>query len=210
MNLIKRGLICCVCIWLVFYNSLILVNAQNYIDSTEVQRRVTELSSKYNVQVEVLETSESEDITEEELQQELEKLEEMLKVLTTSFYVEEPSEGGAMLNSMARVMEINKTYTTYAYLTNSLLAGAQIELSCNAKINIGSGEFMSISNISTRQYGGANYFVSWTQTGSGFSYINGGTQASVWANGTLVTEVDILGRSRMTLDHTIMMTINAN
>ena len=90
--------------------------------------------------------------TEAEIAAELEKLEEAFKALKPIVYgkVFVDIEDGYRPQ-----WTYNRTYTTYANASNPGGGNATIELKCDTVISGGSQEFISISNVRTRQYGPA-------------------------------------------------------
>lgn len=190
---------------MLFCQMNILAEAQEYYVCKEViAEQIEKICKENGVDFELVSYDDSKKYTIEEVNRTLNALEDSLKNTDRVHYTHVET------STSARVMEANKTYTSYAYASNGVTGGATLEISCNAKINMGSISFMSISNIATRQYGSATNFVSWNQTGSSYSYLEGGRKAQVEATGTLVTEMDILGvRHRETADQVMRMVISA-
>ena len=204
--IINKLMALCMCIMLFLQGAIPIMAQEQYVSKEVVLERVESLCEEYDVTIEFVSYNDSLMYTIEEVDKELERLEEDLKQYQKYhyIYVNDP------VNINSRVMELDKTYTSYVYADNGLSGGAQIEISCDAKINLGSISFISVKNISTRQYGIATNFVSWTQNDSYYSYLEGGRLAEVVAEGTLVTEMELLGqRTRYTYDHVIGMIINA-
>lgn len=189
-------------------NSIAHAKETVYVDNEQITFQINELYNKYNMGYEFISYEGTKQYTLEEVNIELSKLEDTLKNISIVEY----SYVNMFDNNeiTPNVMEITKNYTTYGYADNGITGGAQIELTCTAKINLGSNSFMSISNISTRQYGSATNFISWTHKSSSYSYEEMGRHARVEAEGTLVTELTILGvKHRTTNDHIIGMVIAA-
>ncbi|MPM31885.1 hypothetical protein SDC9_78442 [bioreactor metagenome] len=99
-----------------------------------------------------------------------------------------------------------RNYMYYTTLSNGLSGQAEIETKINATEDVQSGNFISLNSVTTRQYGTAINFVSWTQNShnlkiSSVNYLISGT-----IDGTLTTEyvVSATGtRVRVTKDHLI-------
>lgn len=86
-----------------------------------------------------------------------------------------------------------------------------MEISCIGSIHDGTITFSNIRNISSRQYGIANGFVSWTQNSSAKIISSDKKTATVSVNGTLTTKSTFLGSNiTYTYDHVIGMTIKAS
>lgn len=176
-----------------------------FVPVEQIIQEIVQIYEKYGVTYDLVEYDDTVKFTREELDLELEKLDEAFANYEYYYNAGEAKVGYSSLRLM-----YTKTYTTYANLSNGLLGNATIELKCNGTIYDGTLTFTSISNISTRQYGSSFNFVSWTQTDSGYSYMDNNKKADVWAEGTLVTEVNIVGQVfRTTLDHGIGMIIQA-
>ena len=204
-KLIRTFFVLCMCVIVGFQGTMSVSAQEQYVPMEVIVERLGNICEAYDVAMEVISCDDSVQYTIEEVEEELTRFEEGLKQYEKVHYV----YGNTSTNN-ARVMELEKNYTSYGYADNGITGGAQIEITCVAKINLGAVEFMSIKNIETRQYGIATNFVDWTQIDSGYSYLEGGRYAEVFATGTLVTELDILGiKNRQTFDHIIVMTINA-
>lgn len=176
-----------------------------FVPAEQIVKEIVQIYEKYDVTNDLIEYDDTVKLTRKELDLELEKLDKALAGY--NYYY---NSGKATVADSNQRFAYTKTYTTYANLSNGVLGNATIELKCNGTINDSTISFISISNISTRQYGSAFNFVSWTQTDSGYSYMDNNTKADVWAEGTLVTEANIAGQVfRTTLDHGIVMIIQA-
>lgn len=203
-KLVKRAITFVIC-GILFCQGTILASAQeHYVDKEVIAERIEKLCEENGVDFQLISYDDSKRYTTEEVNSTLASFESALKNTNRVHY----TNVGTGIS--ARVMETEKTYTSYGYASNGVSGGATLEITCTAKINLGSISFMGISNISTRQYGSATNFVSWTQTDSSYEYLEGGRKAQVEATGTLVTEMNILGvNHRETADHVIGMIIAA-
>lgn len=192
--------------------SITNINHQ-YVSQEEILIRLKSLYDKYGVGFEYISSEENINYTEADVQRELKKLEESLKNIEIKTYIEDEQIANSDItleNVISPRFLYTKTYTSYENLSNGISGNATIELSCKATIYDGTITFTDISNISTRQYGTATGFVSWSQNSSDFSYLEGRTIADISAIGTLTTQVTILGQiHRATYDHTIGMYIRA-
>lgn len=182
------------------------VNAKTkYVPAKQVVKEIAQIYENYGIDYSLESMDNSVQLTRIEVDNELLKLEEALKSYVYFF-----DAGIADVSTNNSRFAYTKTYTTYANLSNGVLGNATIELSCSGTINDSTISFISISNISTRQYGSALNFVSWTQTDSGYTKFDNNRKADVWAEGTLVTEANIAGQVfRQTQDYGIGMVIQA-
>lgn len=182
------------------------VNAKTkYVPAKQVVKEIAQIYENYGIDYSLESMDNSVQLTRIEVDNELLKLEEALKSYVYFF-----DAGIADVSTNNSRFAYTKTYTTYANLSNGVLGNATIELSCSGTINDSTISFISISNISTRQYGSAFNFVSWTQTDSGYTKFDNNRKADVWAEGTLVTEANIAGQVfRQTQDYGIGMVIQA-
>ena len=205
MKMITKKIITLAICGVLFCQGTITAAAQEqYVAKEVIAEKIESICEEYGVGFQLVSYDDSKRYTSEEVNSVLANLENSLRNTSRVHYTY--LESGIS----PRVMETNKTYTSYGYASNGVNGGASLEISCDAKINVGSISFMSISNISTRQYGSATNFVSWTQIGSSYEYLEGGRKARVEATGTLVTEMNILGvNHRETADHVIGMIIAA-
>ena len=110
---------------------------------------------------------------------------------------------------MPQGFHYTRKYTSYANASNGVSGNATIEISCTGTIYDGTITFVSVSNISTRRYGTAIGFISWTQTNSDYTISEDKKLANVNATGTLVTRWNVLGvEYSAAYDHMIGMIIH--
>lgn len=203
---------CLVCIMLTCSTSRLdaqdLLEDDLYISFEEMTEIVTDLCNDYDIVINFQNENEVTHFLKADVYEELAILEESLQVDRSPNYTVEYVEIPTGIQPFFRY---SKEYISYVYLSNSTFTGAEMEFKFTATIYDGTMTFVSISNITSRQYGIGNFFKSWTPISSNYTISRDKKTATVETMGTLVTEYNFLGvLTTYTYDHVIGRVIHVS
>lgn len=113
------------------------------------------------------------------------------------------------------IMPTEQTFKLNGFANGSVIGSAMIEVTVQATVDAQYNTFMSCNSITSRQYGSAINFESWTQTSTSYTISNdpGVSTLTAYANGTLVTSYTdpVSGiKATYTSDHSIGGPIKLN
>lgn len=182
------------------------VNAQElYVAPQTISQELAAICEKYDVTYELISYDSSVKYTRQEVDQTLMDFEESLKSIVR---VQEAVIEADTIQP--RVMEVTKDYVHYFYLRNTITTGTQVEVKVNATTNAGSISFMRVNSITSRPYGTSNNLVSYKQTNTTYTFVNGARQCEVEVTAEVTTQMSILGSvTQYTYDHVMGLTLNA-
>jgi len=183
----------------------------DFVSSDEIVEALRNVYEKYGRNFVLYSVSDNIRYTKTELQKEISKLDARLKEAKSEVFIEPIIEANDNdFDIVPQGFHYTRKYTSYVNASNGITGNAVIEISCTGTIYDGTITFVSVSNISTRRYGSATGFVSWTQNSSDYTISEDKKFANVTATGTLVTRLNILGvEHSASFDHVIGMVIHA-
>lgn len=179
--------------------------------------------AKYNMNLEILDHNDSFVYTQEFLDEKIASLNSYME--TADFdkesgtfldynYEETTSENNTEGQSILGIMPNTRDYTLYPTVnaTGIFPGSAELEIRVNVTEDVSSGVFMSINSVTSRQYGTAVNFESWTQT-SHTVHIISNYNSLIYGvvHGTLVaiyTEPKTGNVIRNTSDHDLQVSID--
>lgn len=174
---------------------------QNVISFEDYYQALKAEYAKYNVNLEILDHDDSFVYTKELLDEEIASLNSYMKTAdfdaNTGRFINHvdckahASENNIEGQSLLRSMPYTRNWYTYVTLRapSPVPGSAEMEGAVNATENIQNNTFMYINKVSSRQYGNALNFESWTQTSNSLRIYHS-TEIWGWIFGTIVFVVN--------------------